>query len=60
VVVKDLELAPINDFVSPAHEEVLAPNATNNIFNTSHDQEIPNSIQLIDRILSENYISPDL
>jgi hypothetical protein len=36
-VVKDLELAPINDFVSPAHEEISAPDATNSVFNASHD-----------------------
>jgi hypothetical protein len=59
-VVKDLELAPINDFVSPAHEEISAPDATNSAFNASHDQEMPDSIQLMDRILSENRTSPDL
>jgi hypothetical protein len=36
-VIKDLELAPINDFVSPAHKEILAPDATNSAFNDSHD-----------------------
>jgi hypothetical protein len=60
VVIKDLKLAPINDFISPAHKEILAPDAINSVFNASYNQEMPNSIQFIDRILLENYILPDL
>jgi hypothetical protein len=44
VVIKDLELASINDFISPAYKEILAPDATNSAFNASHDQEMPNNI----------------